>query len=81
MPKKKDKGPLFVIHPDGRVTSDHWLLTIPEAATAMGVSAGYLRRQVLPSSKDRFPIEPIRVGKRVRFRLLDIIEYIKKTTQ
>lgn len=73
----RERGPLFEVHPDGRVTSDHWLLTIPEAATALGMSSTYLRQAVLPSAKNKFEIQPIRLGKKVRFRLLDIIEYCK----
>jgi hypothetical protein len=74
---KKDPKPLFVLHPDGRVTSDHWLLTIREAATALGVAPEHLRRLVLPSRKNMFPLQPIRLGAMVRFRLIDVISYIR----
>jgi predicted DNA-binding transcriptional regulator AlpA len=78
MRKQRVKGPLFTIMPDGSITSDRWLLTFREAAEAMGMSAAYLQRLSTPGSKERFEIEPIRVGRRVRFRLTDIIEYTKK---
>lgn len=44
-----EKEPLFKILPDGSVTSDHWLLTIPEAPAAEGIAPACLRQQVLPS--------------------------------
>lgn len=75
---KKNHGPLFTFHPDGRITSEKWLLTIEEAAYALGYKKEYLQKQVMPSSKKGFAIQPVRIGKQVRFRLLDIVNYLKE---
>jgi hypothetical protein len=76
--KKKKSEPLFSIAPDGTITSDHWVLTVREAATALGMKPNYLRQKIIPSCKTPFEIKPVRMGKKVRFRLLDIINYLKE---
>lgn len=77
MTKKKEKGPIFSILPDGTVTSNHWVLNVEEAATALGLKPNSLRQKILPSRKHPFEIQPVRIGKMVRFRLLDIVNCVK----
>jgi len=77
MAKKKDT-PLFSILPDGTITSDHWVLTVREAATALGMKPESLRHRIMPSCKNQFEIKPVRIGRSVKFRLLDIINYLKE---
>lgn len=79
--KTKKTGPLFSIAPDGTITSDHWVLTVREAATALGMKPSYLWAKIIPSCKTPFEIKPVRIGKMVRFRLLDIINYLKERDQ
>lgn len=74
---KKNDRPLFTFHPDGRITSEKWVLTVEEAAYALGYKKEYLQKMVMPSARKGFAIQPVRIGKQVRFRLLDIINHLK----
>lgn len=76
--KTKKREPLFSIAPDGTVSSDHWVLTVSEAATALGMKPASLRHRIIPSCKNPFEIKPVRIGRSVKFRLLDIINYLKE---
>ncbi len=52
------------------------LLTVPEAASYLGIAGRTLYNRVGPKAKDPFPVKPKRIGKAVRFDRRDLDQYI-----
>jgi len=54
------------------------LLSVSEAASYLNLSRHYLYNRIAPGSKDPFPVQPIRVGRAVRFDIHDLDAFIEK---
>jgi predicted DNA-binding transcriptional regulator AlpA len=52
------------------------LLSAQEAAAYMGISVRTLYNQTGRKAKNRFPVKPKRIGKLLKFDLLEINDYI-----
>ena len=53
------------------------LLTVKEAAIYLGLSPRTIYNMIARSSKKPFPVKPKRIGKLVRFDIMDLDRYIK----
>ena len=54
------------------------LLTVSEAARFLGISPRSLYNQTGPKSKKPFPVKPKRIGKSVRFDVLDLEKLVAR---
>ena len=52
------------------------LLSVEETAEYLGISARSIYNQVHRKAKKRFPVEPKRIGKLVKFDIRDLDAYI-----
>ena len=55
---------------------DKRLLTVEEAARYLSFRPGSLYNRICPGTKDRFPVEPVRIGRAIRFDRLDLDAWI-----
>ena len=53
------------------------LLTVKETADYLGLSPRTIYNMTGPNSKRPFPVKPKRIGKLVRFDIMDLDRYIK----
>ena len=56
------------------------LLSVPEAATYLGLAPRTIYNAIAPKSKKPFPIKPKRIGKLVRFDIKDLERFCDQLT-
>lgn len=52
------------------------LLSVEETAVYLGISARHIYNQIAPKSKRKFPVKAKRIGRLIRFDLVDLNKYI-----
>jgi len=59
-----------------KVVKTRRLLSVSETAEYLGISPSTIYNSVCRKAKNRFPVKPKRIGKLVKFDIVDLDEYI-----